>query len=442
MIGASRRHGGRARRIRDRSIADPLRLGYGRRVLSRRQAWKVAIVATLTMTVSYFDRQTLSVLAPEVTKALDISDEAYGWLSSAFSMAYLLATPLSGWWIDRAGARRGLVASVLAWTIVAALHAVVPGFAMLFVFRLLLGITEGPGFPGAAQTMQRVLPASDRERGFGVLFTGSSLGGMLVPPFAIFIFNLAGWRAAFLVTALAGLVWIPLWLWVTRSSEVRAQLAVALPSEAAPRPGFLELVRHPLMLRAFVAVLAAAPVFGFPQVWGAKYLVHVFRLEQGDIGKYLWLPPLMFDAGVILFGDLASRQRRAEGVPPRGLFALALVLAATLGVLPFAATPWQATLVCGVAVAGSGAMYTLVTADLLGRMPIGSVSFASGILAGAQSVALIIGNPLIGRMVDKLGDYAVPSFVIALWAIPGAVVWLVWRPAARFVPRGAAHTTG
>src|SRR5215212_8817730 len=102
-------------------------------------AWQVAIVATLTMTVSYVDRQTLAVLAPSVTKALNISNEAYGWLGSAFSIAYLFGTPLSGWWIDRIGARRGLVASVLAWSAVAALHAVVPGFGMLFALRLALG---------------------------------------------------------------------------------------------------------------------------------------------------------------------------------------------------------------------------------------------------------------------------------------------------------------
>src|SRR5678816_4665724 len=114
-------------------------------MVSRRMAWQVALVATFTMTVSYVDRQTLAVLAPSVTKALGISDQAYGWLGSAFSMAYLIGTPFAGWWIDRAGARRGLVASVFAWSAVAALHALVPGFAMLFVLRLALGITEGPG---------------------------------------------------------------------------------------------------------------------------------------------------------------------------------------------------------------------------------------------------------------------------------------------------------
>lgn len=408
------------------------------RVLPRRMAWLVAIVATLTMTVSYADRLTLSVLAPVITKELDISEEAYGWLGSAFSMAYLLGTPFAGWWIDRAGARRGLVASVFAWSAVAALHALVPGFWVLFALRLALGVTEGPGFPGAAQTVQRILPPHDRERGFGLLFTGSSFGAMVIPPFATLIFRHAGWRIALLGTAAAGLVWIPLWIAVTRSQAVRAQLDVATVAPAATsedRPAVRELLAHPIVIRALCGVFAAAPIFSFAQVWGAKYLVRTFALAQGDVGHYLWLPPIVFDAGAILFGDLASRQHRPEGAPPRALFAIGLALATLLAALPLAQTPWQSMFIIGVAMAGGGALYTLVTSDLLARMPPGSVSLAGGILAGAQSLALIIANPLIGRVLDRLGSYDAIGIGLAVWAMPGSLIWLCWRPPVRFVPR-------
>ena len=114
----------------------------------------------------------------------------------------------------------GLVGSILVWTTVAALHAVVPGFGILFALRIALGVAEGPSFPGAAQTMQRILPAAERERGFGVLFTGSSIGGMIAPPLASFLFGIAGWRLAFVGTALVGLVWIPLWIAITSRRRI------------------------------------------------------------------------------------------------------------------------------------------------------------------------------------------------------------------------------
>jgi MFS transporter, ACS family, hexuronate transporter len=321
-------------------------------VISRGNAWTVAVVATLTMTVSYIDRSTLAVLAPSITKALDISETEYGWLASAFSIAYLVSTPLSGWWIDRIGARRGLVGSILVWTTVAAMHALVPGFATLFILRIALGVAEGPSFPGAAQTMQRVLPPEERARGFGLLFTGSSIGGMIVPPLAAALYSVGGWRLAFLGTSMIGLLWIPAWLHVTGKPAVKAKLDThAVSGAATPRPTFMMLLRDRNVIRALVAILAIAPVFALSLSWGAKYLAATFGIAQGSVGQYLWMPPLLFDAGALIFGDLASRQRRAHGSPPRFLFGAGVVMSLSLAFMPFAVTPWAAMSFMGLSMA-------------------------------------------------------------------------------------------
>ena len=61
------------------------------------------------MALSFLEQQTVSVLAPTVTKALGLSNAQYGWASSAFSLAILAGTPLSGMLLDRFGVRRGLL---------------------------------------------------------------------------------------------------------------------------------------------------------------------------------------------------------------------------------------------------------------------------------------------------------------------------------------------
>lgn len=403
------------------------------RVLSRRLGWSVALVATLTMAVSYVDRQAFSVLSVKVTADLDITNAEYGLLLQAFSLAYLVGTPLGGWWIDRAGARRGLAISLLVWSAVAALHSLATGLGMLFALRIALGLAEGPSFPGSAQAVQRVLAPHERARGFGVLFTGSSFGSMIVPPLAAALFARYGWRVAFLLTTIVGLAWLPLWLVATRSRAARAALDAppAEPGAPAPRIPLRELCRHPTMVRALVAIFAAAPIFGFVHGWGAKYLNLAHGVAQADVGRYLWLPPLAFDLGAVALGDLASRERRAPGAPPRRLVALSIPLAASIGLVPLATSPWEATGLLAVAMAGGGGIYTLVTADLLGRVPPASVSLAGGILAGSQSLALIIMNPLVGAMVDARGSYTIPAVALGLWAIPGAVAWVLWRPAER-----------
>jgi predicted MFS family arabinose efflux permease len=393
-------------------------------LLSRRTAWTVAMVATLTMTVSYIDRSSLAVLGHSVSKALDINETQFGWLASAFSIAYLFATPLAGWWIDRIGARRGLVISVLLWTTVAALHAIVPGFGILFAMRIALGITEGPSFPGASQTIQRVLPPEERPRGFGVLFTGSSIGGMIVPPLAGALFNIGGWRFAFLGTALAGLLWIPAWILVTRHPDVRARLDAHTVKTDAPRPKLVDLARDRNVLRAWAAILAVAPVTGFGVTWGAKYLIAEQGLTQGQVGHYLWLPPLLFDLGAVVFGDLASRRPSRR----RALFVVGMLLATGIGFVHYADGPWPAVVVLGVAMAGGGVVYTLATADVLGCMPPNAISFAAGTIAAAQSMIHIIGNPLVGASIDHTGSYTAALVTTAAWVIPGCIAWLAIRP--------------
>jgi len=68
-------------------------------------------------------------------------------------------------------------------------------------------------------------------------------------------------------------------------------------------------------------------------------------------------------------------------------------------------------------------------------MPVGTLSFAAGILACAQSAAYVVVMPLIGRAVDTFGNYDAVSITLGFWAIPGAVVWLLWRPALKLVTR-------
>jgi len=398
-------------------------------MLPRRVAWSVVAVATLTMTVSYIDRQTFSVLAPKVTEALGISETGYGWLASAFSIAYLLATPVAGWWIDRMGARRGLALSVLVWSGIAALHALVPNFAVLFALRIALGLAEGPGFPGAAQTVQRALPPAEQSRGFGLLFTGSSIGGMLVPPIAARLYSVAGWRVTFLGTAIVGLLWVPLWIWLARRRDVTETLELK-PEVTTVRPRFGELLREPVIIRGLIAVFAVAAVNGFAAAWGAKYLVWTHAISQKHVGDYLWLPPLALDAGAIIFGDLGSRLRRSDGSPPGSLYFAALILVSAIAFVPWAMTPWKATALLSLALAGGGAMYTLSTSDMLAKLAPGIVSFAGGTLAGAQSLALIIANPIIGYVVDHRDNYDAVTIALALCAIPGSLIWMVWRPRA------------
>lgn len=399
-------------------------------VLRRADAWKVATVATLAMSVSYIDRQTLAAIAPTVRKALLIDAEQYGWLTGAFSMAYLVGAPLSGAMIDRVGARRGLTAAVLVWSIVSGLHALTSSFVMLFALRIALGAAEAPSFPGAAQTVRRVLPRGDRSSGFGLLFTGSSVGSMIAAPLAIKLNATWGWRGAFIGTALAGLAWLPLWLRTTRRPALRAMLGPApVPELSDEKPASrAALLASAPVLRAVVLVVASAPSIMFVLNWYPQFMVEARGVTQDGLARYLWVPPLFFDLGAVGFGVLASRRdRSADAVRTHWpLMLVAAVLASSLVLVPQVRSPWAAVLLAASSLAGGGAIFALLTGDMLARVSLPYVSMAGGMTAAAQSLAYVIANPIVGRIVKKTGSYDGVLVVLGALVLPGAVAWALW----------------
>jgi len=416
--------------------------------LSRARAWSVAVVATLAMSVSYVDRQVIAAIGASVRESLHIDAAQFGGLAGAFSLSYLVAAPIAGAVVDRVGARRGLVAAIAAWSLVSAAHALAPSFAALFALRVLLGFAEAPSFPAAAQSVRRALPAGDRSAAFGLIFTGSSLGAAVAAPLALWLDARYGWQTAFVVTSVVGTAWVPLWLATTRDPAVREALARPLAdgeraAEAppAPRPPLGALLADPALLRALLLVLASAPALMLMFVWLPQYFELGRGVARASLGRYVWLPPVMTDVGMVGFGVLASRldRRAARRRSHVELVLIAAVLEATMALVPHVAGTWPAVLVVGLASAGGGGLYTLLTADMMARIEPSFAATAGGLCAAAQSLVYVVLNPVVGRWVDVTGSFDGPLVLLGAVAIPGAIGWAIWpvraaRPAVTPAP--------
>jgi predicted MFS family arabinose efflux permease len=400
--------------------------------LSRGHAWLVAVVATLAMSVSYVDRQVVSAIATSVRAGLHFDATHFGWLAGAFSASYMVAAPAAGALLDRVGARRGLAAAIVAWSLVSAAHALAPTFAVLFVMRMALGAAEAPSFPGAAQAVRRALPPRDRSAAFGVLFTGSSIGAFIAPRVAVALDVRFGWQAAFAITAVAGMAWLPLWLAVTWSRDARAALSEPAPEPDVPAtaPPAATLARNAGVLRAVVLVLASAPALMFLYIWMPQYLELVRGVPHAEVGGYASWPPLASDAGMLAFGALGSVfDRPAPGAPKRshvGLVMIASVLGAAILAVPYAPGAWSAVALVSVSAAGCGGIYTLLTADVMARVHPRHVAIVGGICAASQSFTYVALNPIIGAWWDRTHSLdGVLVFVGAL-VVPGAIAWSLW----------------
>ncbi|MDB4945613.1 MAG: D-galactonate transporter [Labilithrix sp.] len=397
--------------------------------------WPVAIIATLGMSVSYIDRATLGAIAPMVRSALDIPHVQYGWLVSGFSMAYLVGAPIAGAVVDRLGARRGFALAVVVWSVIAGLHALATSFAVLFALRILLGAAESPSFPAAAQSIRRALPARRRSAAYGMLFIGSSVGGMIAAPLAVALAARHGFRFAFVGTAVVGACWLPVWLFMTRGGRLAPERTAPAGDPDAPAP-WRALLRTPAVLRSLVAIVGSAPSAMLVQNWTSQYLVERWQVPKTGVGGHLVVPLLFFDVGAVGFGLLATRLERSRAdhelgaarATHNGLFLAAGALVATLALTPLAPSVPVAVALLGLSSAGVGGLNGLITADLMARVPVSRTAAAGGLCAGAQSLAHIVASPLVGLLIDRTHGYGAALVSLGLLSLPTTMAFVLWAP--------------
>jgi ACS family hexuronate transporter-like MFS transporter len=397
------------------------------------------------MSVSYIDRQAIAAIAPQILERFALTRTQFGWLGSAFAVTYLVFAPIAGWAVDRWGPKWVLAAAVVAWSVVSGAHALAGSFVAFLALRLLLGMTESPAFPAAAKTMREGLLPNERSLGFGLLFTGSSIGAMIAAPLAPMLARVS-LGFAFVGTAAVALVWLPFWMWLApTSSGARPSAEVAPPIEPVMRTGARRAVwTHPAMGRQMLMVLVSAPAITFVLQWLPQHLVLSAKIDKSQVGHFVWLPPLVFDVAAVTFGALSSRaERRARSgallgarhevargarlaLTPRWLMMLGAGLVGALALLPFVHGPWAQTLCASCAMAGGAGMYVVGTADLMRRLD--GVATAGGISASVQSIVQIAVNPAIGYAGDHMGTFAWAALGLGVLALPGAWLWLMLEP--------------
>ncbi len=181
------------------------------RTVSNLRWWILALVFFGT-TINYLDRLVLGILAPELQRQYQISDEQYGYIQSAFAMAYALGQVVSGRVLDKIGTRIGYAVALTAWSIFSMMHAVARGAWGFVVMRALLGLSESPAFPAAAKILAEWFPKRERALAFGFINAGTNMGAILAPAIVPWLASTYGWQWAFVGTGLIGFLCLMAWL--------------------------------------------------------------------------------------------------------------------------------------------------------------------------------------------------------------------------------------
>lgn len=396
--------------------------------------WIIVVLLLLATSLSFLDRQVLSVSILKIKEDLSISDIEYGFINASFLVSYAVMFTLGGILIDRYGSRLGLAFSVGFWSFATLLHSISSSVFHFGLFRFLLGIGEGGCFPGAIKAVMEWVPRKKHALANGIAIGGSAIGAVVAPPLCVFLLGWVGWRAAFLISGCFGFLWLLAWLFYTRNKyrdEQPLELTHSSPKDYENKQIRLSVLLKNKEVWVFIIIrFLLDPIFYFYMFWIPKYLNEGLSLPLDLIGRILWIPFLALGLANIFGGwlsDIIFSKTSNINMARKQVMGFAALMTIPVISIGFIHSYLVVLILMSLAFFAHGLWitnYITSISDVFGKNITSTVVGLSGTAGALSSLVL---NPVIGVIIthysyNPLWWYAGTlyplAFLFFLWFIP------------------------
>jgi len=265
--------------------------------------WVLAFLFGVNL-LNYIDRQILYAVFPPLQAELGLSDTQLGLLASAFMWVYLSTAPIFGLLADRWSRPRLMSLGVGIWSVATGLSGMVRHFGELLLGRAIVGVGEASYGSVAPALLSDHFPPAERGRTLAVFSMGIPVGSALGYLLGGALEGAFGWRAAFFVVGLPGLVLA--WRVGRLSEPIRGGLdGVNRAADRAARPGpgdYLELLRTPSYILNCLAMTAMTFAVGGLAAWFPTYLTRVRGMDLPQANLIFGLLTLVSGVGGTVAG--------------------------------------------------------------------------------------------------------------------------------------------
>lgn len=267
-----------------------------------RYAWLLVALLWLVALLNYLDRQIIFSVLPLVKADLKMSDFELGLLGAVFIWIYGILSPVAGYLGDRFGRVRIILISLLVWSVVTWLTGHARSAGELLLARALMGISEACYLPAALALIADFHTGRTRSLATGLHFSGIYAGIVIGGFGGGWMGQNYGWRAAFTILGVAGIVYTLFLKMALREGPAKA---------AAVRPAFLTSLKELVRLKGFIVLtltfsttsIANWIVYG----WLPLYLYERFGMSLTNAGFtatfYIQAGSV---AGILLGGKVAD----------------------------------------------------------------------------------------------------------------------------------------
>lgn len=397
----------------------------------------LAILAFINF-LNYVDRTVIGGLVPflkDRENGLGLTSSQVGLLQSAFMIVHSIASIPLGVLADRYLRKRLIAIGVGMWSVATALAGFAQSFTQIFVARAAVGIGEATYAPAASALISDRFPASERARAMGVFQLGTIVGGGVGLIVGGYVARAWGWRAAFFVVGLPGLVLSILVLFLHERDPApkvdKPSLSLRIPlGVPASITALMWIVTAGILTSFFTGAL---------QIWGPTFLLRaLFNGDKMRINEVNFhFGPIILLAGTLgAFAGSYVADRLEARYPGRGRLltvAFSVFIASPCVALAFCAH--QGWIIYGMLAIGAffavfyigpilAALHDVVPAELRATAT-GAYFFAIHALGDSVSAWLVgkiddITHSLRYGLLVSTGVFLLAGFA-ALAAIPGSV---------------------
>jgi MFS transporter, ACS family, D-galactonate transporter len=261
----------------------------------------------------YIARSSFSMIAPAVSRELNLPPDKLGILLSAFFWSYAASLVFAGRLVDRFNVAWVLGAGFLLWSLTAAATGFAGSFTALLLIRLALGVSQATAYPSYMKIIASTFPESRRGLASSLIEAGNQLGTTCATLAGGFIISGLGWQSFCFLIGGVSLLWLPAWVrWAPRAAVREPEKAVR-----SARPGFRDLLRIRSAWGTFFGMFASNYTWIFLLTWLPSYLVMERHMPLKSVAVLGSVPILALACSSPFCGWLSDRFIRRGGSPTR-----------------------------------------------------------------------------------------------------------------------------
>jgi ACS family D-galactonate transporter-like MFS transporter len=408
--------------------------------------WIILVLLAIGAVIAFASRTNLSeaLVVPTFIDQFHLSDVDRGTLNSAFFWTYAALQIPMGWIVDRYGVKIPYAVSFLIWCLASAATGMISTFSALLLMRMLTGAGEAIVTPASYRWMRTNFSESESGFAVGIYMLGTKFGPAIGYPLAAWLIAAYDWRWMFLIIGVAGLLWLPAWMFLVEGDGPKTLATAKRKASAVP---FSAIMSSPLVWGTIIINFCYNYFVFYCMTWMPAYLVEQRHLSLTKESLYTTFSFIGIAIVALAAGWIADLliKRGFDAVFVRKAFVVGGFALASTEILGVQAATVQEALFWSVAsLSGLG----LATANHLALcrltlIPAPAVGLVTGVQMVATSFAGIVAPILSGWLKQTSGGYTAPMQVIFFFLVLGALTCIVllraeWAPKVSEAPAPAA----